>query len=184
MLINIVFIPNCYQGLCQSGLGGVSRDRILEKKVIKYVSPDNGNCNIAEMALFDRGQKPVTGKVIGKYPGKTEEYGKVFDGNKLSYYNSAFNGGDWVGLDLGSTRVVKYIVYVPRTDLNTIEPGNTYELFVWHDKNWKSLGRQQATGYNLVYQNAPAGGLYWLRNLTTGNEERIFTYENGKQVWW
>lgn len=26
--------------------------------------------------------------------------------------------------------------------------------------------------------------MYWLRNLTRGREERIFTYEDGKQVWW
>jgi hypothetical protein len=26
--------------------------------------------------------------------------------------------------------------------------------------------------------------LYLLQNLTKGKEERIFTYENGKQVWW
>jgi hypothetical protein len=36
----------------------------------------------------------------------------------------------------------------------------------------------------LLYENAPLNGLFLLRNLTIGVEERIFTYENGKQVWW
>ena len=26
--------------------------------------------------------------------------------------------------------------------------------------------------------------LLWLRNLTKGREERPFTYENGRQIWW
>jgi len=29
-----------------------------------------------------------------------------------------------------------------------------------------------------------ANGLYILHNLTRGKEERIFTYEHGKQIWW
>jgi hypothetical protein len=24
----------------------------------------------------------------------------------------------------------------------------------------------------------------WLRDLTEGTEERIFTYKEGKQIWW
>ncbi len=30
----------------------------------------------------------------------------------------------------------------------------------------------------------PKGALLWLKNHTQGKEERIFTYEDGKQVWW
>ena len=30
----------------------------------------------------------------------------------------------------------------------------------------------------------PRGALYWLRDLSKGKEERIFSYEDGKQVWW
>ena len=36
----------------------------------------------------------------------------------------------------------------------------------------------------LVYDNVPAGALLILHNHTKGKEERIFTYENGRQVWW
>jgi hypothetical protein len=36
----------------------------------------------------------------------------------------------------------------------------------------------------LSYENAPINALFWLRNHTAGVEERIFTYENGEQVWW
>ena len=34
------------------------------------------------------------------------------------------------------------------------------------------------------YKNVPQSALYHLRNHTKGSDERIFTFENGKQVWW
>jgi hypothetical protein len=48
------------------------------------------------------------------------------------------------------------------------------------------LGRQVGSRktQELVYHNVPSGALLLLRNLTKGKEERIFTYENGEQVWW
>jgi hypothetical protein len=44
--------------------------------------------------------------------------------------------------------------------------------------------RQMADSTILQYHNAPSNALFWLRNHSGGKEERIFTYENGKQVWW
>jgi len=50
---------------------------------------------------------------------------------------------------------------------------------------WISLGKQIGTKSQvLIYKNVPSNALFWLRNHTRGKEERIFTYENGKQVWW
>jgi hypothetical protein len=46
------------------------------------------------------------------------------------------------------------------------------------------MGTQVAKGQFLNYNNVSSGGLYILHNLTRGREERIFTYENGKQVFW
>jgi len=36
----------------------------------------------------------------------------------------------------------------------------------------------------LTLKNMPSGGLYLLHDKTKGWEERIFTYEDGEQVWW
>ena len=58
-----------------------------------------------------------------------------------------------------------------------------YELFYWNNK-WISLGTQKAEDFNIKFDNVPKNALLWLRNLTKGHEERPFTYENGKQVWW
>ena len=41
-----------------------------------------------------------------------------------------------------------------------------------------------ATGTYIEYDDVPSNGLYWLRNQTLGQEERIFTWENGKAHFW
>jgi hypothetical protein len=61
--------------------------------------------------------------------------------------------------------------------------GHTYELFYWQN-GWKSLGKATAESKPLVFENVPSSGLYWLVADGSSKEERIFTIENGKQVWW
>ena len=68
-------------------------------------------------------------------------------------------------------------------DSNEVIPGDDYELFYWNDE-WCSLGRKTAGHDTLVYVEVPKNALLWLHNHTQGKEERIFTYENGKQIWW
>lgn len=81
----------------------------------------------------------------------------------------------------------KYPFYVTNSsdiyDSNNVCPEDTYELFYWDDE-WKGLGRQVAESDSLVYESVPCSALLWLHNYTRGKEERIFTYENGKQIWW
>jgi len=72
---------------------------------------------------------------------------------------------------------------MPRNDMNAIQPGDEYELLYWNG-GWKSLGRKIADSTTLQYDNVPYNALFWLKNHSSGREERIFTYENGKQVWW
>jgi len=64
------------------------------------------------------------------------------------------------------------------------DPGQEYELFYWAD-GWQSLGKSIAEAHNpLSYENVPGNGLYWLVADNSDKEERIFTLENGRQVWW
>lgn len=69
-------------------------------------------------------------------------------------------------------------------NVNFIVPGNQYRLEYWDNSSWKFFGEQIATDFSLNFSNVPTGRLYILHNLTNGVEERIFTYEDGKQVWW
>jgi hypothetical protein len=88
-----------------------------------------------------------------------------------------------VGMDFECPIEVEKILYIPRADGNSIVYGNEYELLYW-DNEWISLGRRIADNNFLKYNNGPENALFLLRNHTSGKEERIFTYENDKQVWW
>ncbi len=61
--------------------------------------------------------------------------------------------------------------------------GTTYELFYW-DSEWKSLGRQTAGDGRLVFRDAPANALFWLVADGSRKNERIFTWDDGQQVWY
>lgn len=87
-------------------------------------------------------------------------------------------------IDLGTPRHISKMICIPRNDGNGIYPGNKYELFYYDKNGWQSLGTQIASDYQLNYKNVPSGALYWLRNLTTGIEERIFTIKNGIIRFW
>jgi len=63
-----------------------------------------------------------------------------------------------------------------------LTPEQEYELFCWQN-GWRSLGQQTATGQPLAF-TAPADGLYWLVAKDSRKDERIFTWENGRQIWW
>ena len=59
-----------------------------------------------------------------------------------------------------------------------------YQLLMYDRGKWLSLLVTKAKSNQLVIEDMPSDGLYLLKDLTKGIEERIFTYENGEQVWW
>lgn len=76
---------------------------------------------------------------------------------------------------------IKCIDFYPRTDCNYVWAGDQYELFYQDGVNgWKSLGVKTATGRSIDFEG-PNNVVYWLRDLTTGVEEQIFLYRDGKQ---
>lgn len=146
--------------------------------------------NIAEFQLFDEeGKSPLLGKVIGSEHvygnDSTMSHAKAFDGDWLTFFLSFPKDVEqWVGLDLGKPYKVDKIRCVSRSDDNGIRYGDLYELVYWNNGEWKSLGQQEAAERFLSYKGVPDNSLLLLRNLTRGREERIFTYEEGKQRWW
>jgi hypothetical protein len=161
-----------------------------EFRYFRYIGAKGSFCNVAEITVhYDNGEK-MTGKVIGTQSssdffdrGKEKE--SAFDGDGLTYFKSATDSGGWVGLDFGQPQSIAKIRFMPRNDDNNIRNGDEYELFYWSKTGWQSLGVQTGTeSGELIYDNCPTNALFWLRNHTRGKEERIFTYENGKQVFW
>ncbi|MDR0559181.1 MAG: hypothetical protein LBG92_03365 [Prevotellaceae bacterium] len=159
----------------------------------RYCSPSGSSCNLSELYFFQDG-KDITaqGTVIGTVE-KSEEtvksvnnFGKrhVFDRNPLTFFESPEATGVWVGMDFGKPEHIDRIIYMPRSDGNYITFGDEYELKYWNRGQWRSLGRKTADGVYLTFYGCPAGALFLLHDCTCGVEDRIFTYENGTQVWW
>lgn len=156
-------------------------------RYIRYYGAEGSNCNIAEVIFYGADkQTPLTGKIIGT-PGCVQndgshEYPNVFDGKTWTSFDYKEASGGWAGLDLEQSQQIARIVYTPRNRDNYIRPGDDFELF-YCDKTWKSAGRQTAVADSLVYHDMPVNTLFLLRNYSRGNQERIFTYENGRQIW-
>ena len=93
-------------------------------------------------------------------------------------------GDALVALQLGGTAPER--LYSPdeaAKPLTAIEPGRQYELFVW-DNGWVSKGEKTAEGTTLTFDDVPADHLYWLVVKDSRKLERIFTFDDGQQVWW
>lgn len=150
------------------------------------------HCNMAEIQFYAEDEigdeKEIRGEIIGTdgsflNPPTATKY-EVFDGDLLTIFEAPIDSGGWVGMDFGKPVKLSRIVYTGRGDGNSIENGDLYELFYYGDGGWVSLGRKRGDGLSLRYDNAPRGALFLLRDLTKGKEERVFTYEDGRQKWW
>ncbi len=58
-----------------------------------------------------------------------------------------------------------------------------YTLYYWDDK-WVEIGTKKVLDETITFQNVPSNAFYWLVAEDSRKEERIFTIEEGKQVWW
>ena len=86
-------------------------------------------------------------------------------------------------MDFGEKVKFEKIIYIPRTDGNMIQLGDTYELYWWSAKGWELLGGKKiAEDIVLEYTNAPTNALFLLRNISRGKEESVFIYQDGEQV--
>lgn len=111
-----------------------------------------------------------------------EKKERGFDGDTFTAPVTSHKGFV-LGIDLGESVICDSLVYHPGNDGNFVVPGHEYELF-YYDRRWISLGRQKADGWQVIYDHVPQGALLILKDHTAGQEERIFTYEGGSQVWW
>jgi len=65
-----------------------------------------------------------------------------------------------------------------------LTPEKEYELFIWNNDQWTSLGTGKAGKTPLYFDAVPQNALYWLVEKDSDREERIFTYIDGVQIWW
>ena len=156
-----------------------------EFKYLRYIGGRGSFCNINELEFYDSEGTKIEGTIIGTEGEPWARKENVFDNNILTGFSASSPDGNWVGLELKRAMKVSKIKYIGRNDGNGIETGDEYELYYWNSKGfWDDLGKKKATDNVLLFHKIPTNGLYVLKDLTKGKEERIFTYEEGKQVWW
>lgn len=170
---------NCYHMVAPSYEG--------EYRYFRYLSPDWSRGNMAELYTFGTdGDTLRPRRLLGNFhvrPWCGLE--NLFDGNVLSFYDSHDVYNVWYGWELERPGKIARIRFLPRNDDNFIREGENYELLYWKRGRWVSLGHQPGNDEGvLTYGQAPLHALFLLRNHTKGQEERIFTYEQGRQVWW
>ena len=159
-------------------------DSLTQYKYLRYMGSKGSFCNINELEFYDKTNTKIEGRIIGTQGEGWALKENVFDGDILTGFAALSPDGNWVGLELKQPKLISHLRYIPRNDGNCVEIGDEYALFCWHNGQWEEIAHQLATKNELRLENMPTNGLYLLRDLTKGVEERIFSYENGRQVWW
>lgn len=154
-------------------------------RYIRYRGADGTHCDIAELSFYNSSTDTIRlkGEVIGNGDKERTEQAKALDGDLYTSYSSKAPSGSWVGLKFSKPEMIKKVILTPRNRDNFIRRGDLYELYYWDHQKWCSLGAKEATSDNIIF-NVPKSSLLYLKDLTRGNQERIFEYKNGKQVWW
>lgn len=138
----------------------------------QYATFEDMGMDIAYLGAFYEGGKIIT-------------YGDPFilnrDGSR-SYLKADIE--KTTNISLVSTTKRVQVVSTDGAEVTNLKSGKVYELFYWNN-GWQSLGSKSAGDKSLVFEKVPTGGLLWLTEEDSDREEeRIFTVEDGKIVWW
>lgn len=157
-------------------------------RFFRYIAPKGSLGDLAEFEFYNENGEPIRGEVIGDGTsffifGLSDKY-KAFDGDVLTYFEAEHYVEEaWIGMDFKTPVQISKFLYLPHNDDNFIREDEMYELFCWQN-GWHSLGKQKGEkAKQVLLFEAPKNALLRLHNLTKGVEERVFIYENGKQVW-
>lgn len=158
-------------------------------RYVRYYRPRQ--CYIGEMEFYASGKK-LSGKVIssGASLGDANQFTKdmAIDGNVATSFISKGNAPGWVGLDFGKAEKIDSIKFSPGVSVFgprcSVIHGHKYELRYWDHGHWIIHDSSIAENASVTFNNIPSGALYQIHDLSKNVNERIFTIENGTQVWW
>jgi hypothetical protein len=207
---NLIFLPR-KQVKVPAWLAGksyidVTKDYIKTSDIaVTLEKPVPDSVDIAYICVFNDGEwQPIhwgriestkvtfrdMGMGIAYLPAYFESEGKIDpagppfilkdDGTMIILYQS---GAPPAKNDLSATTSKVQQTSTDGVAKTNLTNGKKYELFYWDD-GWKSLGKKTAGNKPLTFEKMPQGYLFWLVADGSDKDERIFTIENGKQVWW
>lgn len=156
-------------------------------RYFQYKAPKDSTLSIAEIHFFNQKNKEVIFDTIysDSKPWKDIEKYQLkncYDNDPLSFFHPIDYGAS-IFFKTRKPQKIKKIQLIPRNDDNFIREGDVYELFYNNGaKGWVSLGKQKATKEPVLYYKVPKNAVLWLKNITRGSAEQIFTYKQGKQI--
>lgn len=156
-------------------------------RYLRLTTPAKNRCGIAELSFRGLDANKDTIDLNARFWNEIEDDTTAFRNLSDQNYETLYNMKEKTNqlyVDFGTSKELTAICLTPRSDQNFIIPGKEYELFYWEEGTWASLGRKKAESNQLVYTNVPENALLWLKCHSGGKEERIFTYEGDRQVWW
>lgn len=149
----------------------------------RYSSLDDYVSDMAEIYFY--GPDDVCPRYDFKFVDVVPDIGKLYDGNPLTFNSS--KGGEVSGLvDFGQVAEISRIEYINRGDGNAITPGDEYRISYWDNGKWNVIKECVATDVYLDVPEAPAGCLYYVEDLSGGEENRIFVWDSssGSLLWY
>lgn len=114
----------------------------------------------------------------------SEDFSNMFDGNTLTNYHvkgTRFDGA----VDFGRPQKLDHVSFLRRGDGNVIFPGDVYRIYYWKDGEWVLFSETKARDIYLDIKGIPAGALYYIVDISSGFQNRIFTVDEiTKDIVW
>ena len=146
--------------------------------------------DIAELSLTDGSGKPIALTWASGNPGTYghEAATALTDGDLVSYFEENTHSKSQ-RITFKSARPItqgQYTIgYAGRNDGNAVMPGLGYTLLMWDDNGWRRAGHTTAKpDGTAVFAGVPQGALLLMLCDNGGSENRIFTFEGGKQIFY
>lgn len=155
-------------------------------RYLRYRGAAGSFCGVAEITFYGEDGLPLEYLSVSgtsNIEDPKHEFFNVYDGNPSTSFEYPIEDGGWAGIELKEAARVSRIVYTPQNTVNYIYAGDEYEL-LYYDDGWKSLGVRTAVSDSLLFRNVPSGNLLYLKNHSAGVQEMVFTYEDGRQVFY
>lgn len=155
-------------------------------RFLRYKAPRNNRSSLSELQFWVYSKDDSKTKLHGTYSANGVETRNleylIDDNTATSCRGQNLEYTITVDLGIGNSSNVDGITCAPSTDLNFVEKGHLYELY-YFDTSWKLIGKQIATKDFLIFKEVPEDAILLLKDRTAGQEERLFEYRNGVQIW-
>lgn len=167
----------------------ISLDESIKGGYLRLIKQEESFAQIAEIIISNNDNSIVSLplSLYQPYSNLEEEtkirldnYKKMIDNEVLTWCELKPGDRDLI-LKINTVLPIVNIIIVAHNDDNFVLPGQDYELFYFESLCWKSLGRKIADDFYIEFE-APENAVLLLKNHTKGNEEQIFIYKDGKQL--